>query len=89
MKDADYFTKLIYNKYSWNFLYSDFKEHYIKNTDNYSLTYILKFIKHIKIKKPFNKFKVLNIGSGREAVNFYKLGFNVTHIGQNKATEKK
>lgn len=88
MKDAEYFTKLIYNNYSWNFLYSKFEEENIKNTDNYSLTYILKFIKDIKIKKPFKKFKVLNIGSGREAVNFYKLGFNVTHIGQYKPTEK-
>lgn len=88
MKDAEYFTKLIYNNYSWNFLYSNFEEASIKNTDNYSLNYILKFIKDIKIKKPFNKFKVLNIGSGREAVNFYKLGFNVTHIGQKKSVGK-
>ena len=57
MKDAEYFTKLIYNNYSWNFLYSNFKEANIKNTDNYSLNYILKFIKDIKIKKPFKNLK--------------------------------
>ena len=86
-KDNNYFTKLIYNKYSWNYLYDDFKEKKIIQTDNYSKIYINKFLKDIKNKNT-NK-KVLNLGSGREAINFYKLGFEVYHIGQNaKITSK-
>ena len=43
MKDAEYFTKLIYNNYSWNFLFNNFEEQSIKNTD-----YLKNLIKILK-----------------------------------------
>ena len=89
INDKINFTKFIYQELAWGPLYKINDGNFVKNQDNNAQKYILNSLKKLKIKKKdLKNKKVFNIGTGREARVFAKLGAEVTHLDLGKQTVK-